>query len=361
MTTLLEPYQLADLTLPNRVVMAPMTRSRARNHAPDESTARYYAQRASAGLIIAEGAQISHQGRGYLWTPGIYSDDQLAGWRKVTEAVHQAGGRIFAQLWHTGRMSHVSLQENGQAPVSSVDSQVSTKWPVFACDEAGNPGQIQASPARKLTVEEIHAITRDFVRAARNAIAAGFDGIELHSAGCYLLDQFINGGLNTRDDHYGGESIQNRLRFVLETVDAVSQAIGSNRVGTRITPEGRIHDAPAYPSEGETFLTLAEALSKRSIAYLHIFDMGVSPELLSGIRKAYRGTMIMAGDYTQDKAQAAIDAGTADLVAFGRPYIANPDLVERFRNGWPLAVAAHTDFYGGDDRGYTDFPPYTGP
>lgn len=341
--------------------MAPMTRSRAKNHAPDESTATYYAQRASAGLIIAEGAQISRQGQGYLWTPGIYSEEQLAGWRKVTEAVHQAGGRIFSQLWHTGRMSHISLQENGQSPVSSVDSQVSTKWPVFAYDAVGNPGQVQASTARKMSVEEINATTQDFVRAAQNAIAAGFDGIELHSAGCYLLDQFINGGLNTRDDEYGGESIQNRLRFVLETVDAVSQAIGSKRVGIRITPEGRIHDAPAYPSEHQTFLTLAEELSKRNIAYLHVFDMGISADLLAGIRKAYGGTLIIAGEYTQEKAQGAIDAGKADLVAFGRPYVANPDLVERFRHGWPLAVAEHAVFYGGDDRGYTDFPAYTAP
>lgn len=361
MTTLLEPYQLADLTLSNRVVMAPMTRSRVRNHAPDESTAKYYAQRASAGLIISEGTQISRQGQGYLWTPGIHSDEQLAGWRKVTAAAHQAGGRIFAQLWHTGRMSHTSLQENGQAPVSSVDTQVSTKWPVFAYDEAGNPGQVQASPARKLTVEEIHAITQDYVQVAQNAIAAGFDGIEIHSAGCYLLDQFINGALNTRDDEYGGEMIENRLRFVLEVVDAVSKAIGGNRVGIRVTPEGRIHDATVYPSEHETFLTLAAELSKRNIAYLHIFDMGVSPELLSGIRKAFRGTLIIAGGYTQDEAQAAIDAGKADLVAFGRPYIANPDLVARFQNGWPLAVADHVAFYGGDERGYTDFPAYSKP
>ncbi|WP_024302632.1 alkene reductase [Pseudogulbenkiania sp. MAI-1] len=357
MTTLLEPYQLADLTLPNRVVMAPMTRSRSQNHAPNESTATYYAQRASAGLIIAEGAPISLQGRGYLWTPGIYTQEQLDGWRKVTDAVHQAGGRIFVQLWHTGRMSHVTLQENGQAPVSSVDTQV-VNWPVFAYDEAGNPGQVPASPARRLSVEEIHRITEDFVRAASNAMAAGFDGIELHSAGAYLLDQFINGGINTRDDEYGGESIQNRLRFVLETVDAVSQAIGSKRVAIRISPEARIHDGPAYPSERETFLTLAEELSKRSLAYLHINDMGVSSELLAGIRRVYRGTLMIAGEYTQEKAQKAIESGVVDLVAFGRPYIANPDLVERFRNGWPLAVAEHAVFYGGDDRGYTDFPPY---
>ncbi|CAM2187669.1 N-ethylmaleimide reductase [Paraburkholderia sacchari] len=358
MASLFESYQLAGLALPNRVVMAPMTRSRARSHAPDDSTAQYYAQRASAGLIIAEGTQISRQGQGYLWTPGIYSDEQLAGWHRVTNAVHDAGGRIFAQLWHTGRMSHVSLQENGRAPLSSVDSQVSTNWPVFAYDEAGNPAQIQASPARKMTVEEIHATTGDYVRAAENAIAAGFDGIEIHSAGCYLLDQFINGALNTRDDEYGGEKIENRLRFVLQVVDAVSKAIGSTRVGIRITPEGRIHDATAYPSEHDTFVTLASELSKRNLAYLHIFDMGISPELLADMRRAYRGTLIIAGDYTKEKAQAAIDAGKADLVAFGRPYIANPDLVERFRNDWPLAVAEHTAFYGGDDRGYTDFSYY---
>lgn len=358
MSKLLEPYQLAGLDLSNRIVMAPLTRSRARDHAPTDSSATYYAQRASAGLIISEGTQISRQGQGYLWTPGIYSADQLAGWRKVTDAVHQAGGRIFAQLWHTGRMSHVSLQEGGQAPVSSVESQVSTKWPAFAYDDAGNPGQVQASPARKLEIAEIHAIIEDYVRAAKNADAAGFDGVELHSAGCYLLDQFINGGINTRDDEYGGESIANRLRFVLETVDAVAKALGNHRVGVRITPEGRIHDAPAYPSEPETFLTLADELSKRNIAYLHIFDMGIHPELLSEIRKAYRGTLIVAGDYTKEKAEAAIEAGKADLIAFGRPYIANPDLVERFRNGWPLAVADPAVFYGGDERGYTDFPRY---
>ncbi|MCK4141942.1 alkene reductase [Ralstonia pseudosolanacearum] len=358
MTKLFESYELSQLTLANRIVMAPMTRSRALGHAPTESTATYYAQRASAGLVITEGVPISPQARGFLWTPGIYTDEQVDGWRRVTEAVHQAGGRIYAQLWHVGRVSHTSLQENGQAPVSSVDSQVSTKWPVFAYDEVGNPGQTQASPARKLTVQEIHATIQDFVQAAQNAMTAGFDGIELHSAGGFLLDQFISGAINTRDDEYGGERIANRLRFVLEIVDAVSKAIGSHRVGIRITPEGRLHDAEAYPSEHETFLTLAAELSKRNIAYLHIFDMGVSPELLSGIRKAFQGTLIIAGGYTHDKAQATIEGGKADLVAFGRPYIGNPDLVERLRNGWPLVEAGHEAFYGGSDHGYIDFPAY---
>lgn len=340
--------------------MAPMTRSRAVNHVPDETTATYYAQRASAGLIITEGAPISPQGRGYLWTPGIYTSEQLNGWRKVTQAVHKAGGRIYVQLWHVGRMSHVSLQEGRQAPVSSVDTRV-LNWPVFAYDETGRPGQVAASPARRLTVDEIHSITEDFVRAATNATAVGFDGIELHSAGAYLLDQFINGSINTRDDDYGGKSIQNRLRFVLETVDAVVKAVGSHRVAIRISPEARIHDGPAYPSERETFLTLAQELSKRNLSYLHINDMGISREMLAGIRRAYRGTLIIAGEYTQERARKAIESGVVDLVAFGRPYIANPDLVERFHNRWPLAVAEHAAFYGGNERGYTDFPPYTKP
>ncbi|QOL13458.1 alkene reductase [Dickeya dianthicola] len=357
MTKLFEPYKLPGTALENRIVMAPMTRSRAKNNAPDDSTATYYAQRASAGLIISEGAVVSPQGRGYLWTPGIYSDDQLAGWRKVTQAVHDAGGKIYVQLWHVGRMSHVSFQEDGQAPVSSTESQV-VNWPVFAYDENGNPAQIPASRARALTVDEIHGITDDFVRAAKNAIAVGFDGVELHSAGAYLFDQFINGGLNTRTDEYGGESIDNRLRFLLETVDAIAREIGGERIGVRISPDARIHDGPAYPSERETFLTLAARLSERKIGYIHINDMGASEDIQIGIRKAFQGTLILCGEYTLERANQALADDRADLIAFGRPFIGNPDLVERLRNGWPLAEAGHDAFYGGDDHGYIDFPSY---
>lgn len=185
--------------------------------------------------------------------------------------------------------------------------------------------------------------------------------MELHSAGACLFDQFINGGINTRTDEYGGESIDNRLRFLLETVDAVAKAIGSERIGVRISPEARIHDGPAYPSERQTFRTLAERLSERNIAYVHINDMGASPQIQAEIRQAYRGTLILAGEYTLERAREAIEAGRADLIAFGRPYIGNPDLVERFRHGWPLVEAEHAAFYGGDDRGYIDFPPYTAP
>lgn len=357
MSRLLESYPLAGLPLPNRVVMAPMTRSRAVTNAPDEETAKYYAQRASAGLIITEGAVVSQEARGYLWTPGIYTPEQLEGWRKVTDAVHKAGGRIFVQLWHVGRMSHVSLQPEGRLPVSSVASQVKN-WPVFALDEKGEPGQIPASPARQLEREEIHRITRDFVQAAKNAIAVGFDGVEIHSAGAYLFDQFINGGLNTRDDEYGGKEISNRLRFILETVDAVADAIGSHKVAVRISPEGRLHDAPDYPDEHETFLTLTRELSTRKLAYLHINELLTGLGILRGIRDAYQGTLMLCGGYTQDKAEQFLKSGAADLIAFGRPYIANPDLVERFRDNQVLAVAPRETYYGGNEQGYTDFPAY---
>lgn len=357
MNKLFTPYGLGGLKLPNRIVMAPMTRSRTRTECPDELTAEYYAQRASAGLIITEGAVISPEARGYLWTPGIYTTGQLLGWKKVTSRVHEAGGRIFVQLWHVGRMSHTSLQPDGQMPVSSVCSQA-LNWPVFAHDEAGNPAQVTASPARQLTRDEIHRITDEFVLAATGAKEAGFDGVELHAAGTYLFDQFINAGINTRNDNYGGSDRQNRLRFLLETVDAVIAAVGQERVGVRISPEARIHDGPAYDDEYQTYITLAQELSTRGIAYLHINEMGTSQRMLDGIRKTFTGTLILAGEYTYEKASAAVSSGAADLIAFGRPYIGNPDLVERFKNQWPLTEADREFYYGGNARGYTDFPAW---
>ncbi|RXO32728.1 alkene reductase [Salmonella enterica] len=357
MNALFSPHALPALELPNRIVMAPMTRSRAVTESPDDATAEYYAQRASAGLIITEGAVISPEARGYLWTPGIYTTGQIAGWKKVTDRVHAKGGRIFAQLWHVGRMSHTSLQPDGQLPVSSVCSR-SLNWPVFAWDENGRPAQVTASPARQLTVDEIHRITDEFVLAATSAQEAGFDGVELHAAGAYLFDQFINGGINTRSDSYGGAETHNRLRFLLETVDAVVAATGRERVGVRISPEARIHDGPAYEDEFNTFVTLAKALSSRGIAYLHINEMGTSQRMLDAVRQAFSGTLILAGEYTREKALATLEAGGADLIAFGRPFIGNPDLVERFRNDWPLTVADRETYYGGDEHGYTDFAPF---
>jgi N-ethylmaleimide reductase len=361
MPSIFDTYDLAGLPLANRIVMAPMTRSRAVNDdAADEMTATYYAQRASAGLIISEGTQISRQGQGYLWTPGIYTPVQIEGWRKVTSAVHAKGGKIFAQLWHVGRSSHVSLQENYAAPVSSVDTQVSERWPVFAYDRTGKPSQVPASAARALTIPEIHAIIEEFAQAARNAVAAGFDGIELHSAGAYLPDNFINGAINTRTDEYGGPKIENRLRFVLETMDAMIAAIGAGKVAIRISPEGRIKDNLPYKDERETFLTLASELSKRGIAFIHINDQDISRAMFEGIRKAFDGTLLITGGLTKESAQKLLDEDMVDLVGFGRPFIGNPDLVERLQKNWPLAVEDKRFHHGGGKQGYIDYPNYSG-
>ncbi|ANF57253.1 alkene reductase [Halotalea alkalilenta] len=351
------PYSLGHTHLSNRIVMAPMTRSRAVSNAPDDSTVTYYAQRASAGLIITEGTVVSPQGRGFLWTPGIYSKDQIDGWKKVTHAVHEAGGKIFVQLWHVGRMSHETLQENNQAPVTSVESQI-LNWKVFAYDEKGIPAQLVPSRARALATREIHDITGDFVSAAKNAISAGFDGVEIHAANGYLFDQFINGGLNTRKDEYGGKSIANRLRFVLEAVDAIIEAIGSDRVGVRISPYGRNNDMPPFDDERETFLALTRALATREILYLHINEGGEGENIQEHIRELFQGSLILCGQYTRERAQAALASGRADLIAFGRPFIGNPDLVDRMRNDWPVVVADRATYYSGGDAGYIDFPPY---
>ncbi len=358
MSLLFEPFQVGRLTLPNRIAMAPMTRSRALDNAPNADTATYYAQRASAGLIISEGVVVSEQARGYLWTPGIHTEDQIAKWQDVTQAVHGAGGRIYAQLWHVGRMSHVSFQPGGALPVSSVNTQVSAEWPVFAFDENGEPGQIRPSPARRLEIDEIREIIEDFVHASENAIAAGFDGVELHSAGAYLFDQFINEAINKREDEYGGVSIENRLRFLLETVDAISDRIGHQRIAVRVSPEGRLKDGFAYPSEHETFLQLAAALSQRQIAYLHINDRGISRKLLAGIRNEFKRPLMITGELTKHKANELLDSGLVDLVGFGRLFIGNPDLVERLLHDWPLVDAEKETYYGGDSSGYIDFPPY---
>lgn len=248
MSTLFEPYDLAGLALPNRVVMAPMTRSRARLAVADEQTALYYCQRASTGLIVMEGSQVSVEGRGYLFTPGMHTDEQVAGWRKVTEAVHCAGGRIFAQLWHAGCISHVSLQVKGEHPVSSVSRAV-VGATASAYDMSGVPNAVHVGRPRAITTFEIGRVVSDFVKAANNAMAAGFDGVELNAANGYLFDQFLNGALNTRSDRYGGHRIDNRVRFVLETLDAVSFAIGPPKTGIRLSPFGRLHDMRITPAK----------------------------------------------------------------------------------------------------------------
>ena len=362
MSTLFDRCELGGLALRNRIVMAPMTRSRAVTTVPDALTATYYAQRAGAGLIVTEGAQVSEQGRGYLFTPGLHTKAQVAGWKGVTAAVHAEGGAIFAQIWHVGRLSHTSLQPGERAPVGPV-AKAAAGVQAFAFREDGTPGQMPVSVPRALAASELPGITGDFVDAARNAIEAGFDGIEIHGANGYLFEQFVNGGLNTRDDAYGGSDIAKRLRFVLETVDAVVAAIGAHRVGIRLSPFNRIFDMPAFEGEADTWLALAHELATRGLAYVHISNReaivaNAGVGFLREFREAYGGTVILAGNYGRESAAADLDAGLADLVAFGRPFIANPDLVERLRNGWPLAEGDSATFYGGGEAGYTDYPAY---
>lgn len=357
MTTLFSEYNLAGLTLPNRIVMAPMTRARVPSTVPSEAMAEYYAQRASAGLIITESAPVSIQGCGYLCTPGIHTPEQLAGWRRVTDAVHRAGGRIFAQLTHAGRVSHESIQDGRKAPVGPVAVRArNTK--VQAWDADGNPKQVPASAPVALDGAGIRAVIADFRRVANQATAAGFDGVEIHAGNGFLFEQFINGGLNTRDDAYGGAAIANRLRLLLETVDAVAAEIGAGRVGVRISPFAHLADLDAFDDEEATWLALSGALAQRQIAYIHVSHMG-NTAFQQKFRACYPGTLMLAGGFDGDSAAKAIAAGDADLAVFGLPFIANPDLVERLKHGWPLACADHDAFYGGDRHGYTDYPTYT--
>jgi len=356
-------YDLAGLPLRNRVVMAPMTRARAPNDTPDAMTALYYRQRASAGLIVSEGVPISVEGRGYLFNPALHAPEHVEGWRQVTDAVHAEGGRIFAQLWHVGRLSHVSLQPGGNAPVSATAHRAATAA-AFAYDADGKPAMVPASKPRALDTGEVSRVTGDFVRAAHLAMASGFDGVEIHGANGYLFEQFINGGVNDRTDRYGG-SIANRLRFVLETVDAVAAEIGSQRVGIRISPFGRLYDMPAFEGEAETWLALARELAPRKLAYVHLSDQltlgceKIPDDFAAQFRKAYPGTVIAAGGFDKTTGELALKSGELDLVAMGRPFISNPDLVERMKNDWPLTPADRATFYGSSGaRGYTDYPRY---
>lgn len=361
---LFETFDLKSLPLKNRTVMAPMTRCRAgEGDVPTFLMASYYAQRASAGLIITEGVPVSPRGRGYLWTPGLYTPEQIEGWKIVTRGVHDAGGAIFTQLWHVGRVSHTSLQPDGGAPEAPTDEQPEDAS-CFAYDENGNPGNVQTSRPRALGVEDIARVRDEFVQAARNAREAGMDGVEIHGANGYLFDEFLNSVVNSRNDAYGG-SPENRCRFLLEVVDVVAEAIGVGRTGVRISPNGRFNAMPEDPEMEPTFLYLAAELERRGVAYLHIndqatFGMPAIPEgLIPKIRAAFHGPIILCGGYDRPRAEQAIDEGVADLVAFGVPFIANPDLPARLQNGWPLNEADRDSFYGGGEKGYTDYPFYT--
>ena len=353
---LFSPITVGPYQLPNRIVMAPLTRSRAaEGNVPFELHAEYYAQRATAGLIIAEATQVVPEGQGYVDTPGIHSDAQVAGWKKVTDAVHAAGGRIFLQLWHVGRISHVVFQPNGADPVAP--SAVPAKGQTYTKD-----GFVDLSPPRALRLDELPGIVAGYRTGARLAIAAGFDGVEIHGANGYLLDQFMKDKTNHRDDTYGGP-IANRLRLTLEVVDAVIAEVGADKVGIRISPENKandIDDGDPFP----LFLELAQALGKKGMAYLHVIEgdmMAGKNQPVTGfdygaIKAAFGGPYMANLNYDKAKADAAIGEGRVDLVAFGKIFISNPDLVARFRQDAPLNKFDSKTFYGGDAHGYTDYP-----
>ena len=352
---LLAPFRLGDLELKNRVVMAPLTRSRAARgtDAPRELNARYYAQRAGAGLIVSEGSQISREGQGYLWTPGVYSEAQVEGWRLVTDAVHKAGGKIFIQLWHVGRVSHVSLQEGGRAPVAPSAIQAKTRTFIEG-------GFAETSVPRALATDEVRRVVADFSRAAANARAAGFDGVEIHGANGYLIDQFLRDGSNRRDDLYGG-GIENRARFALEVVDAVAKVWPASRIGVRIAPVSPANDV-ADSNPQALFGWLVERLSERKIGYIHVVEgqtqgpRDYAPFDYAALKRAFSGAYIANNGYDRDMAIEALRDGRADLVAFGRSFISNPDLVERLRRGAAMNPFDRETFFGGGERGYTDYP-----
>jgi len=358
---LLDPYRLHDLELPNRVVMAPLTRGRSGSERiPNATVVDYYVQRASAGLIVSEATTISPQANGWLGSPGIYTDAMEAAWRQVTDAVHARGGRIFLQLWHMGRASHSDFHE-GRPPVSASAVKIGG-------DGIHTPlGKRPYEAPRSLQTHEVAAVVADYAKAARRARAAGFDGVEIHAANGYLIDQFLQSRTNLRTDDYGG-SIEKRCRFLLEVVAAVAKEWPSRRVGVRLSPNGGFNDMGS-PNFREQFLHAAGALDRLDIGYLHVVD-GLAfgfhklgePMTLAEFRGVFRGPLMGNCGYTRETADAAIATGLADLIAFGRPFISNPDLVERFAHGWPLAAPADmADWYSPTGaKGYTDFPPHGG-
>ncbi len=363
--SLFEPCQLGPTTLKNRIVMAPLTRSRSgHGDSPRELNAEYYRQRASAGLIISEATQVSRQGQGYLWTPGIYTSEQVDGWKKVTEAVHSCDGKIFLQMWHVGRISHTTLQPDGRAPVSATDKAAEGSLS-FAYDEQGKPANIPVSQPQFASLPELKQIISAFEQAARNAKEAGFDGAEVHGANGYLFDQFLNSAVNERKDEYGSWSKESRTRLLLEAFDAVAGVLGADRVGVRIAPYGRFNGMKDDPKVEETFLHLAQELTNRGSVYIHIvrgsqYDPApvVPTTFLEKFRTAFGGSVIVTGGLTKKIAEEMLEKDLADLFGFGMLFISNPDLPERLKNNWPLTEPDRRTFYGGDAKGYTDYPAY---
>ncbi len=357
---LFSPLRLGRFQLANRIVLPPMTRSRASQpgDVANAMMADYYAQRSSAGLMVSEGTQISPLGKGYAWTPGIYSAEQVAGWRLVTDAVHAKGGLIFAQLWHVGRVTHPD-NIGGEQPISSSALRAEGVR-VFVDNGSSAPGFVETVTPRAMTLADIATVITEFRTAARHAVEAGFDGIELHAANGYLINQFIDSEANQRTDGYGG-SLENRLRFLDEVVAAVSDEIGADRVGVRLAPLTTLNGTVDAKPE-ETYTAAARVLAKHDVAYLHIAeaDWDDAPmmrvEFKQALRDAFPNVIIYAGKYDGERARAAIAAGWADMIGFGRPFIANPDLPRRLREHLPLTAHDPATLFGGDARGYTDYP-----
>jgi N-ethylmaleimide reductase len=364
MPTLFDPVQAGDLQLPNRIVMAPLTRNRAPDAIPTLLMAEYYAQRATAGLLITEATAITAQGQGYADVPGLYSTEQLDGWKRVTEAVHDRGGRIVVQLWHVGRVSHVDLQPDGQKPVGP--SAIAAKAKTYLIKN-GVGSLVDTSEPRALDVSELPGIVHDYRHAARNSVSsAGFEGVEVHGANGYLLDQFLKSGSNHRTDDYGG-SIENRARLLLEVMRAVTEEIGGGRTGLRLSPVTPANDVTDENPQA-LFDFVVRQLAPLKLAYIHVIegatdgprDLADRPFDYEALLRAYRdaggqGAWMVNNGYDLALAEQALAEG-ADLVAFGKAFIANPDLVERLRRGAPLNIPDKTTFYGGDARGYTDYP-----
>ena len=347
---LLSPYRLGPLSLDNRAVMAPMTRSRALGNVPNDLMADYYAQRASAGLIITEGTAPSPNGLGYARIPGLYSAEQVAGWRKVTDAVHTKGGHIVAQIMHVGRIGHPDNHPVGGRTVApSAIAAAGGMWSDKVMGLAPFP------VPEALDAAGIVQARNEFVSAAQNAIAAGFDGVELHAANGYLLEQFLNPHTNRRDDVYGG-SIDNRIRFVLETAHATAAAIGADRVGIRLSPFNPHNDMAQYDETRAQYTALARGL--RGLLYVHIVTnaSAETAQTHDAIRRSFEGPIIINGNYDEARAEAVLAANQADLVSFGRPFIANPDFVERLRKGAPIATPNPATFFSASAEGYTDYP-----
>jgi N-ethylmaleimide reductase len=361
MTTLFDPLRFGDITAANRIVMAPLTRDRAGpGQVPTPMMATYYAQRASAGLIVSEATQISAEGQGYLDTPGIYSAEQVAGWRHVTNAVHAQGGKIVVQLWHVGRISHVSLQPNGQPPVSSTARRAAGK--TFTAQ-----GFEDVSEPRALRLDELPRIVAEYRHAARNAIDAGFDGVEVHSANGYLLEQFLRDSINDRTDAYGGTK-ENRARLLIEVMNAIVAEIGAGRTGVRLSPVTPANDAKQDSDAQGLFNHVVEQLAPLKLAFMHVVEgatggaRDVAPFDYAALRSRFKhgnegGAWMVNNGYTRAMSLDAVASGAADMVAFGKPFISNPDLVRRLREDAPLAPLNRDTLYGGGAAGYIDYPP----